>query len=204
MDYNVKAANWDNETRIKRAKMVAAEIIKSINIDDQYSAMEFGCGTGLVSFNLKDKFKHITLIDISYSMMEILNSKIRDSRVDNMTPILTDINENIEVIGDKYDVIYTSMALHHIVDVRTTVENLYKMLKDNGYFCIAELVEDNGSFHRSEEGFNGHNGFNQDVLKDTLEEIGFKDVKSHVFYSDVKVVEDLEVNFSLFLMIGRK
>jgi ubiquinone/menaquinone biosynthesis C-methylase UbiE len=204
MDYNVKAANWDNETRIKRAKMVAAEIIKSINIDDQYSAMEFGCGTGLVSFNLKDKFKHITLIDISYSMMEILNSKIRDSKVDNMTPILTDINENIEVIGDKYDVIYTSMALHHIVDVRTTLENLYKMVKDNGYFCIAELVEENGSFHRFEEGFNGHNGFNQDVLKDTLEEIGFKDVKSHVFYSDVKVVEDLEVNFSLFLMIGRK
>jgi ubiquinone/menaquinone biosynthesis C-methylase UbiE len=204
MDYNVKAANWDNETRIKRAKMVAAEIIKSINIDDQYSAMEFGCGTGLVSFNLKDKFKHITLIDISESMMEILNSKIRDSKVDNITPILTDINENIEVIGDKYDVIYTSMALHHILDVRTTVENLYKMLKDNGYFCIAELVEDNGSFHRSEEGFNGHNGFNQDMLKDTLEEIGFKDVKSHIFYSDVKVVGDLEVNFSLFLMIGRR
>lgn len=204
MDFNAKAANWDNETRIKRAKMVADEITKSINIEEQYSALEFGCGTGLVSFNLKDKFKHITLIDVSENMMEVLNSKIRDSKVNNMTPILTDINKNAEVIGDKYDVIYTSMALHHIVDVRPTLENLYKMLKDNGYFCIAELVEDNGSFHRSEEGFSGHHGFNQEVLKDMLEEIGFKDVKSHIFYSDVKVVENLKVKFSLFLMIVRK
>jgi ubiquinone/menaquinone biosynthesis C-methylase UbiE len=204
MDFNTEAVKWDNENRTKRAKMVADEITKSIDIKEKYRALEFGCGTGLVSFNLKDKFEHITLIDTSEGMMKILNSKINDFKVNNMTPILTDINENSAVIGDKYDVIYTSMVLHHIEDIRTTLKNLYGMLNDNGYLCIAELVEDDGGFHRSDKDFNGHNGFKIDNLKKLLEELGYKNVESHIFYNDVKVVEGSEIDYSLFLMIGKK
>jgi hypothetical protein len=65
------------------------------------------------------------------------------------------------------------MALHHIIDTRNTLKNLYEMLVSDGYLCIVELVEDDGSFHKLEKDFNGHNGFNQDKLKSLLEELGF-------------------------------
>lgn len=47
MNFNIEAINWDNERRTKRAKIIANEIIKSIQIKEQYRALEFGCGTGL-------------------------------------------------------------------------------------------------------------------------------------------------------------
>ena len=103
-----------------------------------------------------------------------------------------------------YDVIYTSMALHHIVDTETTIKNLHKLLKKDGYLCIIDLDEEDGSFHKEEKDFNGHNGFNQNDLKNALLETGFKKVETNTFYEDEKVVEEMKVKYSLFLMVGRK
>lgn len=204
MDFNSEATNWDNERREKRAKIITDEIIKSLQIKEHYHALEFGCGTGLLSFNLIDKFEHITLIDTSEGMIETLNCKIHNSKVKNMTAIQVDINYDSEIQDKKYDVIYTSMALHHIIDIRTTLENLYGLLMDNGYLCIVELLEDDGSFHKLEKDFNGHNGFNQNELKELLEELGFNSIVTNIFYNDVKIIEGSEINYSLFLMIGKK
>lgn len=204
MNFNIEAINWDNERRTKRAKIIADEISKSVQIKEQYRALEFGCGTGLVSFNLIDKFEHITLIDTSEGMVETLNLKIQDLKVKNMTAIHGDINDNAAIQGEKFDVIYTSMALHHIIDIKTTLKKLYEKLIDTGYLCIVELVEDDGSFHKFEKDFNGHNGFNQNQLKKLLEELGFKSVVTNIFYNNVKVTEGSEINYSLFLMIGKK
>jgi len=63
------AKNWDTETRIERAKIIANEISNSIDADNKYSAMEFGCGTGLVSFNIHGKFKSITLVGLMESIV---------------------------------------------------------------------------------------------------------------------------------------
>jgi hypothetical protein len=75
---------------------------------------------------------------------------------------------------------------------------------DNGYLCIVDLVEDDGSFHKLEKDFKGHNGFNQNELKKLLEQLGYNNVVTNVFYNDVKVIEDSEINYSLFCMIGKK
>jgi len=205
MNFNIEATNWDNERRVKRAKIIADEIIKSIHIEKHYRrALEFGCGTGLVSFNLIDKFEHITLIDTSKGMIETLNFKIQDLKVKNMTAIQVDIDCDSEMQGDRFDVIYTSMALHHIRNIRTILRNLFELLNDNGYLCIVELVEDDGSFHKLEKDFNGHNGFNQNELEELLGELGYKSVVTNIFYNDVKVIEGSKINYSLFLMIGKK
>lgn len=71
MDLNIEANSWDNERRTKRVKIIANKIVNSIQIKYRYRALEFGCGTGLVSFNLVDKFQHITLIDTSQSFIMI-------------------------------------------------------------------------------------------------------------------------------------
>lgn len=203
MDFNMEAGNWDNERRVNRAKMIANEIINSIHIKKQCSALEFGCGTGLVSFNLCEKFKDIMLIDTSKGMIEKLDLKISNSDVKNMRTSMVDIASG-SFLQDKFDVIYSSMVLHHMTDIETTIKNLYTLLNEEGYLCIVDLVEEDGSFHKLEKNFNGYNGFNQNILMKSLEKLGFKNVKTHVFYSDYKVIEDSKVNYSLFLMVARK
>ena len=203
MDFNTQAANWDTEGRENRAKIIANEIIKSVDVKENRSALEFGCGTGLVSFNLADKFEHITLIDTSEGMIEKVKQKLQDSRVKNMTAFRMDISEG-NVLKDKFDVIYTSMALHHIMDTKAVLKSLYELLNEGGALCIVELDEEDGSFHKLEKDFKGHNGFNQEALKAIMRETGFKSVVSNTFYNDFKVIDDEKIEYSLFLMVGKR
>ncbi len=203
MNFDDYAKTWDTDKRIIRAKTIACEIGKSIGESRNYSAMEFGCGTGLVSFNLYDKFKDITLIDSSKAMIEVLNSKIDRYQVSNMTAIQLDILSD-KTIDKRFDVIYSSMVLHHIHDTRGIVKKLYELLNEDGYLCIVDLDEEDGSFHKDYEDYDGHNGFNQDELKSIIKETGFKDLKSNTFYHDIKVIDNKEIKYSLFLMKAQK
>ncbi|GLC30396.1 class I SAM-dependent DNA methyltransferase [Clostridium omnivorum] len=203
MSFDSDAKNWDTDLRINRARVIADEIGKYIDSDKQYSAMEFGCGTGLISFNLHDKFKNITLIDSSQGMIEILNSKISNYKINNMIPYHLDIT-NSEASNLNFDVIYNSMVLHHIPDTNEIIKDFYKLLNKEGYLFIVDLDEDDGSFHSNYSEYDGHNGFNQEHLKSILSSAGFKDIESSTFYYGEKRIEEKVVNYSLFLMRARK
>ena len=52
MNFNEQAMNWDSSRRMIRAKKIAEEIIKVVKPEQYQKALEFGCGTGLISFDL--------------------------------------------------------------------------------------------------------------------------------------------------------
>lgn len=203
MGFDNDSSTWDTNIRINRAEAVAREISNCIDINKNYSAMEFGCGTGLVSFNLYEKFKSIALVDSSKGMIEILNSKIEKSKASNMTSYYLDIT-NKDSLDMKFDVIYTSMVLHHIDDINSIIRKLYELLNKDGYLCIVDLDEEDGSFHKNHQDFHGHNGFDQNYLKGILSNCGLKDVESNTFFYDEKIIEGEKIKYSLFLMKGRK
>ena len=203
MSFDNYAKTWDTDKRINRAKIIADEIMNSINITKDSSAMEFGCGTGLVSFNLYEKFKSITLVDSSKGMIDILNSKIDTYKVNNMFPYLLDIT-NKNSLNMKFDVIYNSMVMHHIQDTEGIIKDFYQMLNKDGYLCIVDLDEEDGSFHQKYSDFDGHNGFNQKELKRILAKVGFEKIQSKTFYYDYKVIDDKKISYSLFLMKAKK
>jgi len=203
MDFDDYAKIWDSDRRINRTKLIADEISNSIYINKNYSAMEFGCGTGLVSFNLYNKFKEITLIDSSKGMIDILNAKINKYKVNNMVTKHLDISDG-NSLDMKFDVIYNSMVLHHVRNTVEIIKSFYELLNEDGYLCIVDLDEDDGSFHKNYPDFDGHNGFDQKELKSILISAGFNDVESNTFYYDEEMIDDQKVNYSLFLMKARK
>ena len=83
MSFDLRAKNWDTEDRVTRAKEISEEIIRGLNLPKEISVMEFGCGTGLVSFNYKDIFDKITLIDSSQGMIDEVNQKIKSEDIKN-------------------------------------------------------------------------------------------------------------------------
>ena len=76
--------------------------------------------------------------------------------------------------------------------------------RQQGYLCIVELDEEDGGFHQGEENFEGHNGFRQTELVKILEEIGLEEVESHTFLQDIKTIHEINVDYSLFIMKGKK
>lgn len=203
MSFDNYAENWDTDIRISRAKIIAEEIHNILGGKKSCTAMEFGCGTGLISFNLIDSFKSTTLIDSSKNMIDILRDKIEKHHINKMKTYKLDITDN-KKIGSKYDVIYNSMVLHHILDIENIIKIFYELLNNKGELCIVDLNEEDGKFHKKELEFKGHNGFSQTKLKNVLIDAGFKDVKIQTFFYGEKMMEGEKISYSLFIVKAKK
>ncbi len=204
MYFDDKAKDWDNDpAKLERAQILANELIQFFKKEKTLNAFEFGCGTGLVSYYLRDFFKTITLADNSEGMINVLKEKIKKENLSNMNPLLTDLlvdNPNIE----KQDVIYNLMTLHHILDLDKMIGIFNSMTTLGGYLCIADLVKEDGSFHAHHQNFDGHNGFDKNELTLLLAKNGYEIELYKIFFEIEKKSENETKKYPIFLIIGKK
>ncbi len=204
MGFDNEAKDWDKDIKkVERAKIFAKEIIDFIKPDKNMKALEFGCGTGLLSYELKDCFNSITLVDTSSGMIEVLQEKIKREGIKNFKPFCSNLLEE-ELKLNGFDVIYTLMTLHHILDLDKILQILNSKLKTNGLFCIADLVKEDGSFHSDSTTFDGHNGFDKEELSLILLKNGFKMEFYKICTESERDIEGEIKKYPLFLMIAKK
>ncbi len=204
--FDQQAKEWDNDPKkTERAIIIAKEMTDFIQPNKTMNAFEFGCGTGLLSYQLKDSFKTITLADTSEGMIKVLQEKIVDENINNFKPLLVDLLEDDSVINrSEFDVIYTLMTLHHILEIDKILAIFNAMLKTGGYLCIADLVQEDGSFHTNVPGFDGHNGFDRSTLSAVLSNHGFKVVFNQIPLEIEKEFDKKVRKYPVFLMICKK
>lgn len=199
-NFDSKAKEWDQDSgRKKRAECVAEGIIENIEINPGMKALEYGCGTGLLSFQLHTYFDKIVLADVSRSMLEMAEEKINRQKVENMETRRLNLTKD-SLPDEKFDAIFTLMTLHHIKDIEGLLGKFNHLLSTGGYLCIADLVKEDGSFHG--EGFKGHNGFTKKELKNYLEKNGFKINNYKIIFKRRKVIRGKEKMFPIFLLIA--
>ena len=79
-EFDQKAQEWDmNRMHLERTLAVAGQLKKLIPIKPNMKALEFGAGTGLLSFYLKELFSEITLMDSSWEMLKMAEQKMESS-----------------------------------------------------------------------------------------------------------------------------
>lgn len=202
-EFDIKAAEWDkSDMHRERARTISAAILKELPLTREMTALEFGAGTGLLSFMLKDYLKVITLIDNSEGMVKVLNEKLKTEKADTMKVIKGDL-EHEDLLSGSYDLIYTLMVLHHVGDVETVVKKFHDMLNPGGYLAIADLYREDGSFHG--DGFKGHKGFDPASLAAILDKYGFSRINHNkVYVIDKKTAENRSRNFDVFLMTATR
>ena len=201
-EFDHKASHWDAKSvRVERAQSMADGIRAALPLSASMTALEYGCGTGLVSFALQPYLDHITLADSSSGMLAVLREKIAASQVQNMTPRLLDLLID-PLPAEHYQLIYTLMTLHHIPDTEQILRAFYALLDTPGYLCVADLDTEDGTFHEDE--FHGHLGFDRTALSAQARQVGFQSISfSTVFQMRTEVAGTLK-DFPLFLMIARK
>src|SRR5665811_2290286 len=91
-EFDLKASGWD-ETPIHhaRSEAIAKKMLRLLPIKREMSAMEFGAGTGILSFMLKDFFNDIILMDSSTKMVNVANKKIDATGAKNLKTIVFDL-----------------------------------------------------------------------------------------------------------------
>ena len=137
--FDESAKTWDADpVKVARAKAVAEAILNGAPLSARMNALEYGCGTGLLSFFLRTHLSHITLADSSDGMLSVLNDKIRETQTSHMVTTKLDLVTDT-LPHDRYDLIYTSMTLHHVENTEDILGKLYALLSPSGYLCIADL-----------------------------------------------------------------
>ncbi len=175
--FDTKAATWDdNPMRVAMAQNIAAAMLSVLPDTSEMTAIDFGCGTGLVSLALQSSFRHITSIDTSPGMLEVLNNKLKNAGIRNVDVHCINLAESIPNL--KVDVIVSSMALHHVDNLHALLAVFVKLLKSGGYVALADLDTEDGTFHQDNTGIH-HFGFDREWFAGQLKILGFKNIKSN-------------------------
>lgn len=193
-NFNERAKNWDTESKIERSNAIAKSIKTNIKLDENMSILDFGCGTGLLIFPLIEEVGSVHGIDLAPNMLDILKEKSKNHK--NLTTELTGIFE----ITSTFDLIMSSMVMHHIEDIRKLAKKLYDSLNPNGVIAIADLMKEDGSFHDSLDGIYAL-GFSNEFLEQIFKGAGFKEVQ---IVENIFIIEKNNKKYPLFLLVGKK
>lgn len=201
-EFDRKALEWDADPmHWERAGAIAKSLIKAVPFPAGMKALEYGAGTGLLSFMLADYFSGIILMDNSREMVRVIREKIVRSGRKNMKALFFNL-EDKDYPDARFDIIYNLLVLHHVKDTKALLKKFYDLLNPGGYLAIADLYPEDGSFHRGE--FNGHNGFNIAELQSLIGETGFRHYHYEQCYIIKKLVNDVIREYPVFLLVVKK
>jgi len=202
-NFDERAKDWDSDPKkVERARAVAEAIRSAIPLSTDMSALEYGCGTGLLSFALQSDLGQIDLADTSQGMLDVLAEKISASGVTNMRPKRLDLSTD-PLPADRFDLTYSLMTLHHIEDAKGILKKFHALLNPSGTLVIADLDKEDGSFH-TDGTTDVHLGFERSELQKWVEEAGFTDVRFSTAFEIKKKIGDAEKTFPVFLLTARK
>lgn len=203
-NFDLEAANWDaNPARRRLAADVRQQIEQSVGLHPQRRVLDFGCGTGLLSLPWSTRIGTLTGADNSTGMLDIFVAKARKLGLNNVETLHIDLDAALALPG-RFDLIVSSMTLHHIRAIEPLLARLYAALLPAGQLCLADLDPDGGLFHTDNTGV-FHQGFDRDALRQGLLDAGFETV------SDCTAAEVLKTDahgqarqFTVFLMSASK
>jgi len=192
-----KSKSWDmNSKRVKNAKAIAEAIVKNIKLDKSMELMDFGAGTGLLSYFVAPEVHKIVAVDNSPSMLEQFEEKCNEFACE--TEIIHK-DMSVETLERKFDGIISSMTIHHLKEIPALFSKFYNMLNENGFIAIADLDSEDGSFHSEDTGVH-HFGFERERLRRIASDAGFVDIQ----FETVSIIKKPHRDFPVFLMTAVK
>lgn len=97
------------------------------------SVLDLGCGYGenCAEFNRLGA-SHVTGVDISEKMLDV--AKKEHSNIEFFHGDMSDLS----FLKDKYDVVFSSLAVHYIEDFNHFCKQLYSLINHDGYFIFSQ------------------------------------------------------------------
>lgn len=198
--FNAMAAEWDdNPLRAGIARAVAAAIADALPLRTDMRALEYGCGTGLVSVLLAPRLGHIVAADVAPAMLDVLDAKCRQAGLTHIETRRLDLTAD-PVPAERFDLIFSSMTLHHIEDVPAVLAALASLLKPGGWLALADLDREDGGFHGGPMPGVFHLGFERARVMDRLRDLGLADVVARTAHTVRKAGADGDAEYPIFLI----
>lgn len=202
VDFDERAGSWDlDPEKVERARRVAQSIRAQVGPTEGLEALEFGCGTGLLGLALQPHLARVTLADTSQGMLGVLRGKITAAGLANVTALELDLTAG-PLPPDRYDLVVSLMALHHVPDVDGLLVRFHDILRPGGRVCLSDLDPEDGSFHGP--GAQVHTGFDRNDLAARLVQAGFAGVRFTTPFVIERPGPAGPVRYPLFLAVAER
>ena len=196
--FDKAASTWDlQDRRVLIARGVTMAIAGRIPLSKELSVVDFGCGTGLVTLALGPQVGSITGADTSRGMLDTLAEKAKNAGIPVQLRQLR-VDGTVD-LGGPYDLIVSSMTLHHVADVPGLFRQFEHVLTQGGHVALADLDMEDGTFHEDTTGVH-HHGFQREQIQAWLVEAGFREI--HLETATVTSKEGKD--FPVFLATARR
>ncbi len=144
VDYNDRGLveDYDNQHEgFRDFQQEACKIADNLGLSNDSIVLDIGCGTGGLSVHLAHICYHVYAVDISPAMISILQAKISQQGLENVTPVRSGFL-TYEHRGSDLDAIISNIALHHLPDFWKQVAlcKFYDLLKKGGKFFLGDVV----------------------------------------------------------------
>jgi SAM-dependent methyltransferase len=115
------------------------EFAKSQIKSDDFSALDFGSGTGNVTEKLLALGFHVVAVDLSKEMLAVLQVKNKQFLDSGSLKTLT-LNIDKVTLGEQYDLVASYSVLHHLPNYLETLRKLLHLIKFGGICYIDHEV----------------------------------------------------------------
>jgi ubiquinone/menaquinone biosynthesis C-methylase UbiE len=196
--FDEQASGWDTPERSERAQAVAGAILDATHPAPDARVLELGAGTGLLGLALLPHVGSVVLADASDGMLAVAEAKIATGAYPGARTLRHVLTED-PVPSERFDLVVSLMALHHVQDTDAAMAGLAALLDPGGSIAIVDLEAEDGSFHTDPDEPVLH-GYERADLRARAEAAGFRDV---AFAPAWEVVKNDRV-YPLFLLTATR
>jgi ubiquinone/menaquinone biosynthesis C-methylase UbiE len=202
--FDQRATDWDNNPgRIALAQHIAAAMLRAVPFASTWRVLDCGAGTGLLTLNLLPHVAEICATDSSTVMLEQLRKKLAVVGIRNVTALPWDA-EAEPCPESGFDLVCSSMVLHHLRDVPAALKRMADALRPGGWLAVADLEAEDGSFHPDPAGVH-HHGFAPEHITHGLAAAGCADINIQTAYTLSKPdASGRERRYPIFLATARR
>ena len=201
--FDEQASTWDERPdRRERAERVWNLLKDQLDFNKIKHVLDYGCGTGLLGYQMVDFAEEITFCDTSKPMLDQVEKKRKDAGYENVKTRWADFTKD-DLPNEKYDLIISMLVLHHVEAIDKLIGAFNYVLNKGGKFAWIDLDEEDGSFHHYDDSI-PHLGFSKTRLNELMSKFGFK----MSFYStELNIKKEIDGEFReypLFVMVAEK
>jgi ubiquinone/menaquinone biosynthesis C-methylase UbiE len=179
-------------------------ILKSLGDVKNKTILDMGCGFGDHAKKLSKKgFKKLVGFDISPTLVQFSQNQ----KIPRTTFYVHDMNKKLKEKSSKYDLVYSSLAIHYISKIKQLFREVHRILKKNGEFVFttqhpifAMLNQNNEHMIKVVKLKNGKrkfygNYFDESPQKTDLGYLG--KLETHKYTYETLIMTGLEAGFEL-------
>jgi ubiquinone/menaquinone biosynthesis C-methylase UbiE len=199
------AVVWDKDPgRVQMAHTIADAMITALKPEGTELVMDYGSGTGNIALRMVPHVHRIFAVDSSRGMLDVLQEKLSHEHISTVEIREWSIGQDPAPLPC-FDIIVSSMTMHHIRDTAGAARAFYTMLLPTGRIAIADLDSDNGEFHET-AGIAEHDGIDRKYLQQVFEQAGFDSVR----FLEAATIQKTSSHtgklrdFSIFLMTAQR